>query len=203
MYIKNMKNLIIPFCILLLSAGCNSGPESQTDESAPDSARVRSYTSPDTLIKQQSIGEWESVNGVSLKLDYYEDAGSNPVLAVTFNPQDGFHLYGINLDTEKTEGLGRPTKANIKSSNNSIYVAGELLESVTADEKPNETLGVSVPVYPEGPVTLFIPVEINPGESGISGSVVVSYMACKDDGVCLRPVNDREHSFTMAVANGK
>jgi hypothetical protein len=43
-------------------------------------------------------------------------------------------------------------------------------------------------IYPDGPVTLRLPIEFVGAAMGIPAQVAVSYMACDTDGVCLKPV---------------
>jgi hypothetical protein len=56
-----------------------------------------------------------------------------------------------------------------------------------------EALGLSIPVYPAGNVTLRVPVAI---EGAGRANVVVGYMACGARG-CLPPVNRRRVAITV------
>jgi hypothetical protein len=50
--------------------------------------------------------------------------------------------------------------------------------------EPNTTLEI----YPDGPVSLRLPVKFAGADTSIAAQVAVSWMACKTDGVCLLPV---------------
>jgi hypothetical protein len=57
-----------------------------------------------------------------------------------------------------------------------MIAAGELNESVAAQEpefEPKELL-----VYPEGPVTLYLPIQLPPGSEWIDDEIRITYMAC-------------------------
>ena len=85
------------------------------------------------------------------------------------------------------EGLGHPTLLEL-TSNSRLNATGFLFESVKAqapDFEPRDLL-----VYPSGPVTLSLPVELPPGEEWIEDEIQVSYMACSAS-QCKRPVTGK------------
>ncbi|MEU2632026.1 hypothetical protein [Kitasatospora sp. NPDC007106] len=117
---------------------------------------------------------------VELRLDA---AGASPrLLRATFTPQEpGFHLYSVDLPDGGVSGLGIPTRLGL---NGSLAAAG----APTAD-RPLLTvspsgLGVALPVYPDGPVTLTVPVR---GTGTGPAGAVISYGACSAQR-CLVPV---------------
>lgn len=110
-----------------------------------------------------------------------EDAAA----VVTFTPaRPDLHLYAMELAAERTAGLGVATK---------VTVGGSLAPTAapSADQPVRElrlaALGVTVPVYPEGPVTVRVPVRRGEG----AASLTVSYAACSAT-ECFAPVQDRE-----------
>lgn len=85
------------------------------------------------------------------------------------------------------EGLGRPTLLEL-TANCHLRAAGLLIESVEAqapDFEPRELF-----VYPSGPLTLSLPVELPPGEGWIEDEVQVTYMACSAS-MCKPPVEGK------------
>jgi hypothetical protein len=112
------------------------------------------------------------------------DAG-NGALTVTLTPlQSGFHLYGTALPDGGIDGVGRPTR---------VTVSGGLTGTgpVSAD-RPVVQLrvpGVSrpMPVYPDGSITLRLPVHRDAGTAD-HAVAVVGYAACSAD-TCLPPVS--------------
>jgi len=49
----------------------------------------------------------------------------------------------------------------------------------------------TVEIYPDGPVSLRLPVKFARDDASIAAQVAVSWMACKTDGVCLLPVDQQ------------
>jgi len=77
-------------------------------------------------------------------------------LTATYRPdRAGFHLYSATLPPDGIDGLGRPT---VLAAGHGLTATGPAV----ADRQPvtrHETeLGVDLPVYPDGPVTLTLPV---------------------------------------------
>ncbi|MCO5968962.1 hypothetical protein [Actinoallomurus soli] len=94
----------------------------------------------------------------------------------------GFHLYSIGLPQGGIDGLGVPTSLRVRGG---LVATG----TATANETPRTlslpALGVRLPVYPDGPVTVTLPVR----RTGRTADVVVSYGACSAV-TCLAPVID-------------
>jgi hypothetical protein len=164
-----MRRTLAAVCLLFFSAvGCSSTPSTTTLATATRTqARVLVRVS---LIDQARAG-WQ--------------------LRVVFvPPSPGFHLYSLDLPDGGVRGLGIPTRLNVR---------GALIEAgtVTAD-KPTQLLDIAVldvrlPVYPDGPVTLTLPVH---HADGSSAQVLVSYGACSPS-TCLAPVIDE--AITISV----
>jgi cytochrome c biogenesis DsbD-like protein len=98
-------------------------------------------------------------------------------------PSPGFHLYSLSLPNGGVQGLGIPTRLSVRGA---LTAAG----AVTADQPTQQldmpALGVKLPVYPDGPVTLTLPVRRTDGPTA---QIVVSYGACSS-ATCLAPVID-------------
>ncbi|MFJ5829164.1 hypothetical protein [Streptomyces sp. NPDC093089] len=141
-------------------------------------------------------------NGVTVRLsvaDWKSDAGT---LVATFTPDEaGFHLYSTALPAEGMEGVGRPTGVRPVGS---VAAAGEM----TVD-KPVKSITVpgvraAVPVYPDGPVTVTLPIRATaPGEA----KVLIGYASCSSTEGCTIPVADRavslstgEHGLSFAAS---
>jgi hypothetical protein len=112
-------------------------------------------------------------------------------LKVLFTPPSpGFHIYSLNLPDGGVQGLGIPTRLSVSGS---LAATG----SVTAGEPTRQldiaVLGVELPVYPDGPVTLTLPVR---HADGSVAKVVVSYGACSSS-ACLAPVTDEAIPITV------
>jgi hypothetical protein len=105
-------------------------------------------------------------------------------LTATYRPdRAGFHLYSAAMPPGGVDGLGRPT----------VLAAGHGLATpgpAVADRKPTTlheaALGIDLPVYPDGPVTLTLPVTT----SGTPVQAVIGYAACSAT-QCLMPVTGK------------
>jgi hypothetical protein len=123
-------------------------------------------------------GEYREA-GVTVKLLLHGDS-----LTATYSPdQAGFHLYSAALPPGGVDGLGRPT---VLAPGQGLTATGPAV----ADREPitlhEVDLGVDLPVYPDGPVTLTLPVVV----SGAPFEAVIGYAACSPT-QCLFPVTDK------------
>lgn len=110
---------------------------------------------------------------VSISLEHASNGDA--VLSATFTPSQDHHLYSKDIPIKGLEGLGRPTLLEL-TEESQMTARGELIESVPAQEpdfEPKELL-----VYPAGPVTLKLPVELPPGSDWLEDQVKITYMAC-------------------------
>lgn len=120
----------------------------------------------------------------------YQEAGvtvtlllHDGTLTATYTPdRPGFHLYSADMPATGVDGLGRPT---ILEPGKGLIAEG----TPTADKQPttlhNPVLGVDLPVYPDGPITLKLDVNV----SGNELEATIGYAACSPT-QCLMPVSD-------------
>ncbi|MFH2103483.1 MAG: hypothetical protein ABIJ39_09050 [Chloroflexota bacterium] len=155
----------IGFVLLLaLFAACDRGPA----------------LLPGTELPLASFSE----NGVTVEIVLQLTTGGETILAATFIPEQGWHLYSMDLISDS---VGRPTLLEIPASAQ-MQAAGELTESVAA--APFSSDDGELLVYPQGPVTLSIVVILPSGSVWIDDQVLVTYMACSDS-ACRAPVVGR------------
>ncbi|MFA1537781.1 hypothetical protein [Actinomadura monticuli] len=115
---------------------------------------------------------------------------SESEVTAVFRPERaGFHVYSVDLPAGGVDGLGIPTRLGVRGG---LAAAGRASadESVRMLDLPS--LGVKLPVYPDGPVAVSLPVK----RTGNSAEVVVSYGACSA-GTCLPPVIDHVTRVTL------
>ena len=118
-------------------------------------------------------------SGVSVAM-HLSDDGSK--LLTTFTPQrPGFHLYSVGLPAAGIEGLGRPTRVEVAGA---LRSRGPLIAESPVRMLAMQGADVTFPVYPDGPVTTELPVDV---ESRGEAKVLVSYAACSPQ-ECLMPV---------------
>ena len=127
-------------------------------------------------------------NYVEVSIALQRSQNDTYTLTATFTPLEaGLHLYSKNIPPTGVDGLGRPTLLTLPADSALVQV-GETMESQpTQDpfEGPSE-----LRVYPEGPVTLSIPVLLPDGQDWLDQQVLVTYMACSDRG-CRAPVENK------------
>lgn len=103
-------------------------------------------------------------------------------VSVTYRPQrPGFHLYSIALPTGGVDGLGVPTRLWVQGG---LRATGPPTSDRPVQSLKLRELGMLLPVYPDGPVTITLPITRT---GSTSAQVVVSYGACST-GTCLIPV---------------
>lgn len=104
---------------------------------------------------------------------------------VTFTPdRSGYHLYSASLPPGGVSGLGTPTSVTAAGA---LRAAGRASASEPVRDLRLPELGVTLPVYPDGPVTITLPVRrAGPGRP----AVAVTYGACST-ATCLPPVRSR------------
>ena len=130
-----------------------------------------------------SLGSFTE-NSVTVSIQLEEQPKGSFFLAATFTPMPGGHLYSKDIPLTGVDGLGRPTLLEL-SANSSLAALGALIESVPAEEPDTEPKALLI--YPPGPVTLRLPVQLPPGGGWVLEQIKITYMACDDIG-CKPPV---------------
>jgi hypothetical protein len=173
----------------LLVAGCGSATAvSGTSVSA--ASRSAASSSPSVAAAPTEIGRVIE-QGVQVDLRWDAGDGSRPALAATFTPlRAGFHLYSVDLPADGVDGVGRPTTLEVSGG---LVANGRPVANRRPLPLPVAGLDTSVSVYPEGPVTLRLPVRLTPGQPARAW---VGYAAC-DGSSCLPPVTHRLVMLTL------
>jgi hypothetical protein len=109
-----------------------------------------------------------SANRVSVKIMLLWDDSGEAWLEATFMPEEGHHLLEL-VPGSQWEAMG------------------ELTASVEAYED-EDCEGLLA--YPEGPVTLRLPVRLPEGEGWFDEQVSITFMACRE-GTCCPPVVEK------------
>ena len=104
-------------------------------------------------------------------------------LSVTLTPlRKGFRLYSMDLPPAGIDGLGRPTRVGLVEG---LVATGRAVASRPVTSLRLSGLTTVLPVYPDGPVTVTIPVR---STKGTRPALTVSYAACSV-ATCLPPVS--------------
>lgn len=164
--IRHAGSLVAAFTVASIATACGSG---------------------DTYHGTGQVDE----NGVRVDIVVSANANGDGQVVATFTPdKSGFHVYSIDLPADGVQGLGRPTK---------VAVSGGLAATGTqqADKQVRHLrpsgVDVDLPVYPDGPVTVTLPVH----RSTAAASVLISYAACSESQGCLMPVSDKAIPVTL------
>jgi hypothetical protein len=126
-------------------------------------------------------------NYVDVSITLERDEAGNAILAGTFTPAADHHLYSKDIALRGVGGLGRPTRLEL-AANSQLTALGDLMASAAPQEpdfEPKELL-----VYPAGPVTLRLPVQLPSGKDWIEDAIQVTYMACSSV-QCKPPVEGK------------
>jgi len=148
---------------------------------------ARSYAPDATFAAGARLAEFAS-NGVRVVVSTESDSQGQLLLRAMFTPTEhGFHVYSKDLDPAVTGGIGVATRMELLP-NASVRHAGRLFADTAPVTHNIKELNIRMDVYPDGPVTLRLPIQFLGAVTNVAAQVAVSYMACKTDGVCLRPV---------------
>lgn len=130
-------------------------------------------------------------SGVEVALTLERDHADHAILAGTFTPlESGSHVYSIDLPQAGIDGAGRPTRLDIPLGQ-IVSAAGRVLADQPVELRVFDGFSSAFPVYPDGAVTLRLPI-VGLHDSGVADvRVSVSYMACSSRGYCLPPVENR------------
>ena len=129
-------------------------------------------------------------NGVRVQVSLERDSRNQAWIAASFRPVAAdVHLYGASLPDSGIDGLGRPTRLALVPSA-AWRVSGAAVSDRPEQPLRLEVLNTVLPVYPAGPVTLRVPITLEPRSASRDAAIRVTYMGCNDSG-CLPPVIDR------------
>ena len=126
-----------------------------------------------------------SENNVEVVVSLQRAANGDVALTVLYTPlQAGFHLYSKDLPRNGIAGVGRPTLLEL-AQQPKVQASGVLTESAPSkwmNAYPNNLL-----VYPEGPITLTLPVRLPDGAGWVEDEISLTYMSCSAS-TCNKPV---------------
>jgi thiol-disulfide isomerase/thioredoxin len=129
-------------------------------------------------------------HGVQVDLALDRDSTGRVWLSATFAPTEhDAHLYSKDLPADGINGLGRPTLLALVAPS-ALSATGTAVANRPVELDRIDVLNLTMPVYPAGPVTLRIPVDLPPAGAATRAVVSISYMACGPNG-CLPPVEDK------------
>ena len=155
---KRFINILAIFLLLVLLS-VSSMPQPSLGRGG--SLLLASYTDPTNKVT------------VSIKLTHPKEGYF--FLEATFIPPSGYHLYSKDLPLTGINGQGRPTLLELPL-NSRMHSIGALTESVASDMVGYEPDGPLV--YPQGPVTLTLPIKLPLTSGWVNDQISLTYMAC-------------------------
>jgi hypothetical protein len=120
------------------------------------------------------------------------------VVRGVFTPDDaGYHLYSHEMPMEGVHGLGRPTRLELADPEPFAEV-GELVCDRRPLQKLDKNLNVTLPIYPDSPVTLYLPLRLKEAPTApLQVPLQITYMSCSDM-QCFSPVQQALEQLTVA-----
>jgi len=128
-----------------------------------------------------------SENDVSVSISLEQITAENFVIAATFTPPEGYHLYSKDIPVHGINGIGRPTLLEL-TAESQLKALGSLVENVPAEGFFFEQREFQV--YPLGAVTLSLPIKLPAGNRWIDDSLKITFMACSSN-LCKAPVEGK------------
>ncbi|WP_157856183.1 hypothetical protein [Actinacidiphila yeochonensis] len=134
-----------------------------------------------------------TAGGVKAVVEVSRSGGHEVRITATLRPrQAGFHLYSLSLPDGGVDGLGIPTRLSVAAP---LVATGPVTSDDAAHGLRVPALDVTLPVYPDGPVTLRLPARVT--GSPTTARLSLSYGACSASRGCLMPV--RDHALTVRL----
>ncbi|MFF3562057.1 hypothetical protein ACFYXS_18620 [Streptomyces sp. NPDC002574] len=133
-----------------------------------------------------------SEGGVAVTVRVESGDGVLRVVADLRPERAGFHLYSLALPDGGVGGIGIPTRIRAEGA---LRPTGPAATDARERVLSPEGLGVRLPVYQDGEVTLELPVRRVADAHG--ARVFLTYGACSEHDGCLAPVRDRAVSVPL------
>ncbi|MFL5804026.1 MAG: hypothetical protein ACJ8CR_20065 [Roseiflexaceae bacterium] len=136
-------------------------------------------------------------HGVQVAITLERDHNGALVLASTYTPEDpDSHVYSKDLPRAGIDGAGRPTLLEVPPQP-SVRAIGPLSADHPVLLQQFEGFSSAFPIYPDGSVTLRMPIEVTTGAATTMVDLAVTYMACSSKGYCLPPVMDKRLAVVL------
>lgn len=160
--------------------------------------RPGAYVPAPPFAQVQALARFEE-NGVRVTIDLERDQAGTLLLASTYTPEEpDSHVYSIDLPRTGIDGAGRPTRLDLPPQQ-AARAIGPLRANQPLIMQTFQGFSAPFPIYPDGPVTLRLPLDLAPHGAAAPLELTVGYMACSSKGACLPPVTDKHIAVTLAA----
>jgi hypothetical protein len=164
-----IRRTLIVLAILILPIFLGISHAQQKNLDRGQSLLLAAYTDP--------------INQIAVSVHLTRKLNDSFFLTAEFIPPAGYHLYSKDLPRSGMNGQGRPTLLELPP-NSRMQSTGVLAESVSSAMVGHQPDGPAV--YPDGPVTLTLPIKLPPVSGWVEDQISVTYMACSES-VCKVP----------------
>jgi hypothetical protein len=117
----------------------------------------------------------DPINNITVTINLTRSIDSTFFLEATFIPPSGYHLYSKDLPLSGVSGQGRPTLLELPPDSR-MQSIGKVTESVASEMVGYEPDGPLV--YPDGPVTLSLPIKLPYFNGWVDDQIRLTYTAC-------------------------
>ncbi|MGW4435141.1 hypothetical protein ACWELO_05110 [Streptomyces sp. NPDC004596] len=138
-----------------------------------------------------------SAGGVAVSVRVEPRDDGLRVLAELRPERAGFHVYSLALPDGGVDGIGIPTRIRAEGA---LRPTGPATTDAQQRVLRPEGLGVRLPVYQDGRVTLELPVRRVEDTGRDRAWVFLTYGACSEREGCLLPVRDRAVTLELRPA---
>ncbi len=127
-------------------------------------------------------------NGVTVDIVFEQDASQAWLVGVFTPTQEHFHMYSKDLPLNGLDGQGRPTRLEIISG--PVKAHGEVTANQPTYGHFTHAIEKAVPIYPEGPVSLRMPITLSGSPTALPTQLSLTFQTCSEI-TCLVPVIDK------------
>lgn len=176
----DLRRFLPAAAALLILTGCGGSPVPEPAVTLDQLAKL-TYGPP--------VEQFEESAGVRFALSAARLDAEWAVLRGAYVPAEaGFHLYSKDMPMEGIDGTGRPTRLE-------VLEGASQTGTVLSDREPHDLKQFDqvLPVYPEGPVTLYRLVR---APTGATVTAEITYMSCSAE-TCNAPVE--RHPMQIAI----
>jgi len=179
--------------LVLLFSGCGSDvstPETNADAPASVDFADLEFSSP-------PVSHHDDGGRVQVELSSAWNDDGRLIVRAVFSPDDsGFHLYDSELPMTGVMGIGRPTLIEV-GDDKGLAEVGALVADKSALTHFDKAINAALSVYPDGPVTLYLPIRFESAPEGPTQlPIQVTYMSCSDQR-CNVPVERAAQEITI------
>lgn len=200
---RGFSKLPVLLLLGLVIAGCQSNVADPLIADAGNGNQDQA-SNPFAALKYQQQPVVHHDDGGRVKVELSSAWSDDGMLVIRgiFTPDDaGFHLYSCEMSKQGVDGIGRPTLIEVEAADVFTEI-GPLVSSTTAISHHDETLNMTFSFYPDGAVTLYLPLRLaSPSQAPAQLPVKLTYMSCSDMR-CNAPVEAAVAEIPIAASIG-